>query len=81
MIKPSDHPDFIGGIVWSECEIRWIEKRLEEVHGQVIEELFQDIVTALGDKEITIKRNGKSIKAEFIAALTECKELRKQAEL
>ena len=29
-VKPQDHPDFIGGWVWTEFESRWIEKRIAE---------------------------------------------------
>jgi hypothetical protein len=29
-VKPQDHPDFIGGWVWTELERRWIEKRIAE---------------------------------------------------
>ncbi len=24
MLEPHDHPDFVGGIVWSRCELDWI---------------------------------------------------------
>jgi hypothetical protein len=27
-VKPQDHPDFIGGWIWTELEIRWIEERI-----------------------------------------------------
>jgi hypothetical protein len=29
-VKPQDHPDFIGGWVWTELESRWVEKRIAE---------------------------------------------------
>jgi hypothetical protein len=29
-VKPQDHPDFVGGWVWTELETRWIEKRITE---------------------------------------------------
>jgi hypothetical protein len=29
-VKPQDHPDFIGGWVWTELESRWIEERIAE---------------------------------------------------
>ena len=29
-IKPEDHPDFIGGWVWTKLEMRWIEERIAE---------------------------------------------------
>ena len=34
-IEPHDHPDFVGGIVWSRTEITWIEERLQQAvaHG------------------------------------------------
>ena len=28
--KPQDHPDFVGGWVWTEWEIRWIKERIEK---------------------------------------------------
>ena len=27
-VKPQDHPDFAGGWIWTELEIRWIEERI-----------------------------------------------------
>jgi hypothetical protein len=27
-VKPQDHPDFVGGWVWTELESRWIEERI-----------------------------------------------------
>ena len=29
-VKPQDHPDFIGGWVWTKLESRWIEERIAE---------------------------------------------------
>ncbi len=29
-IKPEDHPDFIGGWVWTKLEMRWIEERIAD---------------------------------------------------
>jgi hypothetical protein len=31
MTTPQDHPDFVGGWIWSELEIRWIENRIAQV--------------------------------------------------
>jgi len=28
MVTKFDHPDFVGGIVWSDCELRWINEKL-----------------------------------------------------
>ncbi len=28
VIKPHDHPDFVGGWVWTPLEMRWIEQRV-----------------------------------------------------
>lgn len=25
-INPQDHPDYVGGWIWTELEIRWIER-------------------------------------------------------
>jgi hypothetical protein len=41
-IKPDDHPDFIGGWVWTALEIRWIEERIareREACAKVCDEL------------------------------------------
>lgn len=29
VVTKEDHPDFIGGIVWSACELRWINERIQ----------------------------------------------------
>lgn len=29
-IKPHDHPDIVGGWVWTKLEMRWIEERIAE---------------------------------------------------
>ena len=29
-ITPQDHPDFVGGWVWTAMEIQWIEERITE---------------------------------------------------
>ena len=29
-IKPEDHPDIAGGWVWTNLELRWINKRIAE---------------------------------------------------
>src|SRR5574343_657418 len=28
------HPDLVGGIVWADCELRWINDRLKKEHEQ-----------------------------------------------
>ena len=28
VVVASDHPDVMGGIVWSDCELRWINEKL-----------------------------------------------------
>ena len=30
-IKPQDHPDYVGGWVWRELEIQWIEELITKV--------------------------------------------------
>ena len=35
MIEAHDHPDFVGGIVWSDCELRWINGRIAELEAQL----------------------------------------------
>jgi hypothetical protein len=29
-VKNTDHPDFVGGIVWSTLELKWIKERDEQ---------------------------------------------------
>jgi hypothetical protein len=29
-VERQDHPDFIGGLVWTKLESRWIEERIAE---------------------------------------------------
>ena len=29
-IKPQDHPDYVGGWVWTGLEMRWIKQRIDE---------------------------------------------------
>ena len=33
LVAPHDHPDFVGGIVWSECELAWINKRISDAEA------------------------------------------------
>lgn len=28
MVKKTDHPDLVGGIVWANCELDWINERI-----------------------------------------------------
>ena len=30
IVRPEDHPDFIGGIVWSRLELDWINTRISD---------------------------------------------------
>jgi hypothetical protein len=27
-VEKTDHPDIVGGIVWSDCELRWINEHI-----------------------------------------------------
>ena len=35
-VKPQDHPDFAGGWIWTELEIRWIEERIAKATEEAI---------------------------------------------
>ena len=35
LVAPHDHPDFVGGIVWSECELAWINKRISDAEALI----------------------------------------------
>ncbi len=30
MVKKTDHPDLVGGIVWAGCELDWINERITQ---------------------------------------------------
>ena len=32
-----DHPDFVGGVVWSSCELEWIRNRDKEWESELAE--------------------------------------------
>ena len=34
MVTKFDHPDFVGGIVWSDCELRWINEKLAAAQAE-----------------------------------------------
>lgn len=34
-VQPSDHPDFVGGVVWSPVELRWINERLSAMRDEL----------------------------------------------
>ena len=37
MFTKFDHPDFVGGIVWSDCELRWINEQLKAAQAREAE--------------------------------------------
>lgn len=37
MVTKFDHPDFVGGIVWSDCELRWINEKLAAAQAREAE--------------------------------------------
>ena len=43
-LKPQDHPDFIGGWVWTELEMRWIEDRIAKAIEKEREALEQELL-------------------------------------
>lgn len=43
-IKPEDHPDFVGGLVWTKLELDWINGRLNALENS----LFQAQNAAIG---------------------------------
>lgn len=34
-IKPEDHPDFVGGWVWTKLELDWINGRIAELSAEI----------------------------------------------
>ena len=56
MNKPvvaSDHPDFIGGIIWSKIEIDWINARDKEWSGSVEHWNNQFLAAAEANKQLS----------------------------
>jgi hypothetical protein len=53
-VEASDHPDFIGGIVWSPSELRWINGRLAALKAQVKELVEINLTTE--DQRANLKR-------------------------
>jgi hypothetical protein len=43
-LKPQDHPDFIGGWVWTELEMRWIEDCIAKAIEKEREALEQELL-------------------------------------
>lgn len=50
-IKPQDHPDFIGGWVWTKLEMRWIEQRIAEAVAAEREACAQTVEGFYGSRE------------------------------
>ena len=48
-VKPHDHPDVIGGIVWSPLELEWIDRIVAEKDARIAELERGEILT---DKEL-----------------------------
>lgn len=40
-VVASDHPDLVGGIVWSDCELRWINEKLHTAKAAGMREAAQ----------------------------------------
>ena len=68
-VVASDHPDFIGGIVWSPLELRWINQKLAEARRapepgaeRIPSVLFDgyEVYTALDDKART-RTSGENV--------------------
>ena len=52
-VAKTDHPDLVGGIVWSDCELKWINERIllailaeREACASACEALWQEEATA-----------------------------------
>lgn len=50
-VKPQDHPDFVGGWIWTKLEIRWIEERIAKAVLDEREALAQRTWVGSGDLE------------------------------
>jgi len=40
MIKDRDHPDLVGGIVWSRTELDWINTRIKQTQLETAEHIL-----------------------------------------
>jgi len=65
-INPHDHPDFIGGWVWTKLEMRWIEQRIADAVAAERERFASeciDLVAMYGgpvDLEAAIRARGQA---------------------
>ena len=62
LVAPQDHPDFIGGIIWSACELAWINKRLSDAEAIIAQKdaeiLDQCRINGMGaEREATLLGN------------------------
>jgi hypothetical protein len=65
-VKPQDHPDFVGGWVWTELESRWIEKRIAEA---ILAE--REACAKVAENRILVETS----KTEKVAYYTACKNI------
>ena len=66
-VKPQDHPDFAGGWIWTELEIRWIEERI----AKATEEPQRTWVNLTVDELIDLEH--KHLRHEDLARAIEAK--------
>ena len=83
LVAPHDHPDFVGGIVWSECELAWINKRISDAEAIIAQKdaeiLEQCRINGMGaEREATllgkVERQSAALKLAR-EALTEVQDL------
>lgn len=66
IINPHDHPDFVGGWVWTKLEMRWIEDRIAKAVAAERERFALeciDLVAMYGgpvDLEAAIRARGQA---------------------
>jgi hypothetical protein len=84
-IKREDHPDFVGGWIWSKLEIRWIKERIAEAilaEREACAKACEDglniatCLNALDDMEMWGEKFAKAIRARGdIASIIACRDM------
>ena len=52
-ITPLDHPDFVGGWIWTAMEIQWIEERITEAVSKEREAIWNILFEYAGRDDLT----------------------------
>jgi hypothetical protein len=74
-VKPQDHPDFIGGWVWTELEISWIQNSIAEatLNERKKWSEVEAYLIAASDGSMS-RNNSEALAGELLSAIKDTKE-------